>query len=153
MNKGYLAAVGFFVVIGGFVAVKKARGLRNNNPLNIRENKRTDYDWEGEAAGDFDAEFEEFVAPEYGVRAAVRILRSYARRGVITLEGIISTWAPDSENDTESYIKSVSKKTNIGRFDIVTEKDYPRLLAAMIYHENGSQPYAMSVIEKGIALA
>lgn len=129
------------------------RGIRVNNPLNIREDKDSGDAWQGEAAYNFDASFEEFTSPEYGIRAAVRILRNYRSRGIKTLEQIIATWAPANENNVEAYVKSVSKKTGISRGTVITDGDFPALIAAMIYHENGQQPYAMSVINKGIALA
>jgi hypothetical protein len=129
------------------------RGIRVNNPLNIREDKDGGDLWQGEAAYDFDASFEEFTSPEYGIRAAVRILRNYRSRGIKTLEQIIATWAPANENNVEAYVQSVSKKTGISRSTVITDGDFPALIAAMIYHENGQQPYAMSVINQGIALA
>ncbi|MGH1374600.1 MAG: structural protein [Cellvibrionaceae bacterium] len=132
--------------------VNLVRGLRNNNPGNIRENQRVDYDWEGEAANDTDSEFEEFVSPEYGVRAMVRILRSYRNRGVTTLGEIISTWAPAIENDTGSYINSVSQKTGLSAVDEVTELNYLPLVKAIIRHENGLQPYSDELLKHGIEM-
>jgi hypothetical protein len=48
-----------------------------------------------------------FATFSFGYRAAVMILRSYAKRGLKTVPQIIETWAPRSENDTEDYIKTV----------------------------------------------
>ena len=33
------------------------------------------------------------------------------------------------------------------------QQNYPELIAAIIHHENGEQPYAMATIYEGIALA
>lgn len=140
-------------VLGVSMFYNKARGLRNNNPLNIRENQRTDYEWEGEAAIDLDADFEVFTSPEYGIRAAVKIFNSYRRRGVVTLEQIVSTWAPSSENNTAAYVQSVARNTGFAASDEMTAMHYPALIAAMIKHENGMQPFSMELIEAGIALA
>ncbi len=130
------------------------RGVRNNNPGNIRENQRTDYDWEGEHVADLDSEFEEFKSAVYGIRAMARILKSYARRGVVYLVDIIYTWAPPSDgNDVRAYLEHVEKLTGIQGNQRVTEKDYPKLIAAIIKHENGINPYTMAYIEKGVALA
>ena len=41
------------------------RGIRNNNPLNIRIGNQ----WLGERANPNDPAFEQFVAMEYGIRA------------------------------------------------------------------------------------
>lgn len=126
-----------------------ARGIRNNNPGNIRWDEKTN--WLG-MVGQDDKGFIVFDTPEYGIRAEAKILKSYARRGVITLENIISTWAPPIENETESYIKSVAARTGLSRFDVVAENNYPLLIEAINYHENGSQPYSMAIIEKGVSL-
>ena len=40
-------------------------------------------------------------------RAAVKILRSYRKRGIVTVKDIIRTWAPPAENNTEAYVKSL----------------------------------------------
>lgn len=149
MNKGALFALALF----GLLYMKnnnQPRGIRNNNPLNIRENHLVDYDWQGEHELDIDPEFEEFVTPEKGIRAAARILKNYRdNRGLNTVSGIITRWAPPTENDTTSYIESVAVKVGIGRSEALTDYDYPELIKAMIYHENGQQPYSDSIIESG----
>ena len=76
----------------------------NMNPLNIRFDKKTN--WFGSRLKDRKG-FVQFAAFSYGFRAAVMILRSYAKRGLKTVPQIIETWAPRSENDTEAYIKTV----------------------------------------------
>jgi hypothetical protein len=48
-----------------------------------------------------------FATFGFGYRAAVMILRSYAKRGLKTVPQIIETWAPRSENNTVAYIKAV----------------------------------------------
>ena len=79
---------------------KPARGIRNNNPLNIRIGNT----WLGEVPNPTDSEFEQFVSILYGLRAAFVILRRYIRRyGRNTLRKIIPAWAPRSENDTDTY--------------------------------------------------
>ena len=76
----------------------------NMNPLNIRFDRKTN--WFGSRLKDRKG-FVQFAAFSYGFRAAVMILRSYAKRGLKTVPQIIETWAPRSENDTEAYIKTV----------------------------------------------
>ena len=76
----------------------------NMNPLNIRFDRKTN--WFGSRLKDRKG-FVQFAAFSYGYRAAVMILRSYAKRGLKTVPQIIETWAPRSENDTEAYIKTV----------------------------------------------
>ena len=76
----------------------------NMNPLNIRFDRKTN--WFGSRLKDRKG-FVQFAAFSYGYRAAVMILRSYAKRGLKTVPQIIETWAPRNENDTEAYIKTV----------------------------------------------
>ena len=77
---------------------------RNCNPLNIRFSKDTN--WMGSKLKSSKG-FVVFATFGFGYRAAVMILRSYAKRNVRTLGEIIESWAPRNENDTEAYINSV----------------------------------------------
>ncbi len=150
-------AVWLLVAVGGLWMMNKylnlPRGIRNNNPLNIRENETSNDQWEGERVLDTDPDFEEFISPVYGIRAAVRVLKSYRRRGVVTLGDIITTWAPMTENDTASYIESVAQQTGLKPWATVTDIHYPALLKAMIKHENGIQPYSDELIKTGVSMA
>lgn len=66
------------------------RGIRNNNPLNIREASKGGDQWVGERKTDDDKSFEEFISPEYGIRAVAKILKRYFDRyGLVTLDDII----------------------------------------------------------------
>ena len=136
------------------------RGIRNNNPGNIRENQRVDYDWVGESLVDSDLDFEEFSMPVYGIRAIARILKTYRTKyGINTIAGIISKWAPPTgdsgefENDTQSYINSVSKRVGLLPNAPVDDLHIPDIIDAIIYHENGQQPYTTAMIYQGVALA
>lgn len=138
---------------GGAVAYTLTRGVRNNNPGNIR--KGTDQ-WRGLAPPDqqTDPAFWRFLAPEWGIRAMVRILMSYRAQGLQTVRSIISRWAPPSENDTGSYIEAVRKAVGVGADEPLDyAQQLPALLRAIIRHENGFQPYSDATIAKGIALA
>lgn len=89
---------------------KTPRGIRNNNPLNIRIGNS----WLGEVTNPTDSEFEQFVSLLYGLRAAFCILRRYIRRyHRNTVRSIVSTWAPASENDTNMYIGYVAQRMAI----------------------------------------
>lgn len=129
------------------------RGIRNNNPGNIRHGDA----WQGRRPKQTDNAFVQFVSPEYGIRAMVKVLQTYQDSyGINTIEGIISRWAPPVENDTESYIESVVMKTGVSRdapIDIGENRFTRELVRAIIYHENGTQPYNVAVIMDGIALA
>lgn len=140
---------------GGAVVYMNARGIRNNNPLNLREAPGDKTRWVGERATDDDPVFEEFETPEAGIRAAAVTLRTYRKRyGLRTLSQIIARWAPPNENDTAAYIRAVSEWSGIGEHDEVRDPDdFPRLLAAMIRMENGLNPYQLATIESGVAQA
>jgi len=127
------------------------RGIRNNNPGNIRYNSGTQ--WDGLADPPHDGDYCIFSNVRYGIRAMARVLGSYSRRGVVTIESIISTWAPDSENNTRAYISAVAQRTGFSAGDVLSQKEWPVLIEAIIHHENGLQPYSMQVIKEGVALA
>ena len=54
---------------------RKVRSISNNNPLNIKRNARNR--WFGAKSNQTDKVFEEFEDLEYGVRAALIILKKY----------------------------------------------------------------------------
>lgn len=129
----------------------KPRGIRNNNPGNIRHSSTR---WQGMRDNQTDKEFVQFTSPEYGIRALYRVLLTYQTKyGLSTIAEIITRWAPPSENDTEAYIKSVSSEMNINPHVRLNFFDYLSLLAAIIKHENGVQPYSNQQIIKGVSLA
>lgn len=105
---------------------KPARGIRNNNPLNIRIGNT----WLGEVTNPTDSEFEQFVSILYGLRAAFVILRRYIRRyGRNTVRKIIHAWAPRSENDTDTYVKVVATRAHIDPDAPIDYADEPTMVA------------------------
>lgn len=113
------------------------RGIRNNNPLNIRIGNT----WLGERQNPTDPAFEEFVTMEYGLRAAFIILRRYIRRyKKNTISSIVSTWAPASENNTLKYIDHVVQMTKLSPdepIDYFDRETMCKLVAAMAKVECG----------------
>ena len=135
---------------------KTPRGIRNNNPLNIRKGNN----WQGERLVQSDPAFEEFESMQMGIRAAFKILRNYmtGRDGHYkpcdTISKIISRWAPESENATKSYINTVSKVTGINPFQRIYFNDRQTMVSlvdAMIYVECGIH-IDRSVIQSGYDL-
>lgn len=146
-------------IIGGlaYMTYRKTlpRGVRNNNPLNIRESKGDRTQWDGEHLLDLDKSFEEFKHPTYGFRAGARILRSYSRQGFRTLSEMINRFAPSIENDTELYIKHVSEWTGISPnqvVDVNNNEQLAKLLHAMSRKEVGNY-YGLSMAREGVAMA
>lgn len=116
---------------------KIPRGIRNNNPLNIRIGNT----WLGEVTNPTDDEFEQFVHVCYGLRAGFILLKRYINRYKLnTIEKIISRWAPRNENNTHSYINDVAKSMNINPDTPLLYEDKDTmcsLVFAMVYVENG----------------
>lgn len=126
------------------------RGIRNNNPGNIRYNKANN--WQGQVGQD-NAGFVVFSSMAYGVRAMNRLLDNYARRGLVTIESIIPVWAPAADNNNEqAYIASVAHHTGFDQRKPLGVNEREKLIAAIIYHENGRELGA-AIIEQGVALA
>lgn len=131
-----------------------ARGLRNNNPGNLR---RTDDPWQGLAETQTDTEFFVFQSPIYGIRALARTLIKYQdKHRLCTIRQLIGRWAPNTENDTVAYIKAVSDETGLAPDVVLDMHKYEHLkalVAAIIKHENGQQPYTGAQIDKALVLA
>lgn len=84
------------------------RGIRNNNPGNLRP-LRKDV-WQGEVTPDTGemGSYSVFVAPEWGIRAMIRDVRNKRRRGLDTIFKILSAYAPaEDNNNVEAYSHGV----------------------------------------------
>ena len=74
-------------------------------------------------------------------------------RGLNSIASIINTYAPSSENDTAAYISAVSSETGLAPNAPLTPAHIAALVPAIIYHENGQNPYPPDLIARGIAMA
>ncbi|CDG21578.1 Protein P5 [Xenorhabdus poinarii G6] len=128
------------------------RGIRNHNPGNIRHGDK----WQGLSDTQTDKSFCQFVSPEYGIRAMLKILRNYERKyGDNTIRQFISRWAPPNENNTENYIAYVSNAVGVTSstvIDVENTATMRRLVKAIIQMENGQQPYSDTVITRAFEL-
>lgn len=127
---------------------KLPRGLRNQNPGNIRIN---DDLFQGEVRPSRDKSFKQFVSMAYGYRAVFVILRNYIRNYKLdTIRKMIGRWAPTNENHTENYIQAVSDYAGIPADDPVAFDREPmiRIVAGMSQVENGV-PADMADVIKG----
>lgn len=114
----------------------ETRGIRNNNPLNIRKGSQ----WKGMAENQLDKDFVQFKNMIQGIRAGIITLRTYFNKhNINTIEGIIKRWAPASENNTKAYIEFVCKETQNERDDtIIWEKwNIFYIMKAMSKYESG----------------
>ena len=112
------------------------RGMRNNNPLNIR--RVAGSHWKGEIVSPIeDKEFVQFASVEYGIRAAFCILDTYRRKYQdVCVEDIINRWAPPSENATSEYIRTVCRLTGFGGKERLREQQWLLLVQVMALVES-----------------
>lgn len=75
----------------------------------------------------------------YGARASMRNILTWFERGKNTVEKLISTWAPPSENDTQAYIKLVCESTGLSPNAIIvmTPNALQQIAYAIAIQENG----------------
>lgn len=140
---------------GGAVIYTQTRGLRLNNPGNIRHGSP----WVGLAPDQPDPEFCKFIDMPSGIRAMTILLRNYASRyGLNTIAGIVSRWAPPSENETAAYIRAVSNSTGFAPDEPLNLND-PDIIGALeraiVNQEQGpaGNLIADTAFYQGIALA
>lgn len=125
------------------------RGLRNNNPGNIRITKDK---WQGLRAEQTDGSFFQFISPMWGYRALMRTLQNYRRRhDCQTIADFIRRWAPENENNTSGYIKRVCTEMQVPSTFVpdIEDKDTMCAFAAAISLVENGVPAVMSDIEEG----
>lgn len=129
-----------------------SRGLRNNNPGNIRLDG---VHWKGETEPSTDGEFKQFTSMAWGYRAMFQMLNTYStKHGLDTIRKMISRWAPPTENDTEAYIKAVSDRSGTppdSRITTTNRDVMVPIVAAMSRVENGEDA-RMGDVEAGWTL-
>jgi hypothetical protein len=140
-------------VVAYYATRPMPRGIRNNNPGNIRLGDN----WRGLCDLQTDKSFCQFGEIRYGIRALAYILRVsyFQRRALNTVTDIINRWAPTNENDTGAYISAVSHSIQCGPNDPINLLDDDVLAAfcaAIIKHENGAQPYSGLQIVSGVRM-
>lgn len=126
---------------------KLPRGLRHNNPGNIRINSDL---FQGEIRPSKDKSFKQFETMAYGYRSVFRILSNYHKNyGLDTIRKMIGRWAPENENDTDAYVKAVSDYAGIPADDPININDREqkiRIVAGMSKVENGREAEMSDVI-------
>jgi hypothetical protein len=116
-----------------FLNNHKVRGLRNNNPGNL---KLTSIEWQGKIpkAKNTDKVFEQFTNVSFGLRAMLKDLINDISKGKNTVKKLISEYAPSTENNTTTYINSVCKSIGVKENDKITtvNRKFLSLLARAI---------------------
>ena len=131
-------------------ADNSSRGMRNNNPLNIRHGKSR---WQGMTEVQPDREFVSFRTLAYGYRAAWVLLNNYrfhlAKQGLCyNVTNIIRRWAPpEDRNDTTRYVDTVTRLSGLDRLAELPSATTPegaeqiaRPIVAMTCVECGLRP-------------
>lgn len=135
------------------MAKQLPRGIRNNNPLNIRKGDN----WMGLVAVSTDKAFCQFISMRWGLRAAVMIIKKYMTKYECdTIRKIINRWAPPSENNTVSYVDTVCRRTCLKpneKLKFTDKASLCSIILAMSYVENGGQYITFKDVLDGYALA
>ena len=118
------------------------RGIRNNNPGNIRI---ANNNWQGKVpvSENTDGDFEQFYKMEMGVRALTKLGWTYLRQNPNhTILSFIEKYAPNNENNSLAYAETVASRLGVSIEhsvnDIYTDVSSQYLfILAIIRHENG----------------
>jgi hypothetical protein len=76
---------------------------------------------------------------EFGARASMRNIQTWFSRGKNTIEKLISTWAPSTENDTQAYIDFMARRLGVGPTQVLTLTPFllQEIAYAIAIQENG----------------
>jgi len=129
------------------------RGIRNHNPGNIEYHAANK--WRGQLPHEpaIEARFCRFQSAHYGLRALAVLLKNYYRRyGLTTVNKLITRYAPSTENNTRAYVKAVAEALRVTPDEPLTLDvcALQALLAAIVRHENGQQPYTAAQIAAAV---
>lgn len=114
------------------------RGLRNNNPLNLRKGVK----WAGRV-GD-DGAFDIFGTMLDGMRAAIKnVHTSITVHHTTTVAKLIARWAPASDgNNVQAYVNDVCTAAGVSPtylIDLTNREVVAKIVRAMAVHENGKE--------------
>ncbi len=114
------------------------RGIRNNNPGNIRKGSKKI--WLGEVWPSQDASFSQFMTMAYGVRALLIDLVNKHKNGYNTVQKIIFRYAPPTENYSARYAKYVADAMGLTVTEpfAMTEVNLLKFAKAVAKFENGN---------------
>lgn len=122
------------------------RGIRNNNPGNIRISTAN---WQGKIpiTQNTDGAFEQFVSMGYGIRALYRLLITYFGYGLNTVDAIIDRYAPagdNSEQARQNYKQFI--RDEVGSNEIQTREEFLRLADAIMIFENSAEGFTQYIL-------
>jgi len=126
------------------------RGIRNNNPGNIEFGEFA----KSMGATGSDGRFAIFDTPEAGLAALAGLMRRYGRKGIDTVQGIVSRFAPPNENNTGAYVAGVASRLGIApnaHLNLTDPAVLANLLANITQIENGRNPYSSDLIRHAVS--
>lgn len=124
-----------------------ARGVRNNNPGNLRG----DDPWQGKVGAD-QGGYLQFASAKDGLRAlAINLKNQQDVHGLNTINDIVEKYAPvQDNNDVEAYKITLSQIMGVkagDKLNLSDPKTLSQLMEGIILHENGGQPYGKPSID------
>lgn len=141
-------------VVDSVKSALEPRGIRNNNPGNIRISSNA---WQGKISPNTDGTFEQFDTMTNGVRAIAVTLQNYQRLyGLNTVRGMITRW---SATDQDAYVANAASALGVDPDDPIDVGDpntMTDLVNAIITQENGvvgALLVSSSDVAAGVALA
>lgn len=138
--------------------MKQSHAIKNNNPGNILWGDHDE--WRGLVLTSHrtDPDYCEFTHAKYGIRAMALVLLKQSRKhNLKTVEQIVSKWAQNAcELTSPAYTFYVAHQNAWTIDQELNLKDVETLMGlvrAIISVENGSCPYAESLLKQGVLLA
>ena len=125
------------------------RGVRNNNPGNLKYVPGVA--WIGQNGQDDDG-FAIFDSADDGLRALARLLHTYAAwDGVRTIDQLIGRYAPGGVTSVDHYAKFVADDVGVSPCQTIdVDHLIPLIMRAIIWFENGQDPYTRPQIRDAV---
>lgn len=125
------------------------KGIRNNNPGNLRFAGQSGAMNDGSGFAAFDSPLEGLIALKN------QLMRYFTGktfgRKLQTIRDIISHYAPKNENDTDAYIQAVAAMMHISP-DAALNLQNPQMMQALmnsiVQYENGRNPYSQAMVRQ-----
>lgn len=121
-----------------------SRGYTNNNPGNVRI---TSIGWQGKVVPSTDSEYEQFVSLGHGIRASVKNLESYVRKGINRASDMIRYWQTGNVNTgNPNYANHVISKylSGVDGTIVIGSQQFQNLMLGIFDFENGGHPPGLS---------
>ena len=125
--------------------MKLSRGVRNNNPANIR---RSATKWAFLKPVQSDPNFCQFLDVRYGIRAFFILMRTYRYMyGLKTPREIINRFAPNAENDVDAYLNFLSSHMLAIDLPLITDELYCLFAKYVFVYESNFKVSVSVLIE------